>query len=59
MMDNQSFEKDRLAFLDPFNENESNTDQQDHAVSSDYLIHTLSGWLTNIRRIKTHAASHQ
>jgi len=39
--------------------NESNLDQQDHAASTDHLIHTLSGWLINIRRIKTHAASHQ
>jgi hypothetical protein len=34
---------------------ESKIDQQDNA-SSDQLINTLSGWLTNINRTKTHAA---
>ncbi len=38
---------------------ERKTDHRDHVPSSDYLIRTLSEWLANIHRIKTHAANHQ
>lgn len=34
---------------------DNQTDQQHNIPSSDHLIKTLSGWLVNIHRIKTHA----
>lgn len=34
-------------------------DRHDQSPVSKHLLNTLSGWLVNIQRIKTHAASHQ
>jgi len=46
----------------PFEElqkKENKINQEDDVPASDHLINTLSGWLTNIHRIKTHAANNQ